>query len=542
MLKLTSYILTIPLLLIFLQSGYAAITTSTERDNDSYYKQCEYNKTYIIKNSIKVSCLKNYHHYNSSAFKKYYSPTTAQSQVKIANFNLWHPGQRKSIFKDYALVAKIINRWDILSALELQAVVGPDLAHNTALLKFIATTPTKIKKLQNKLAITTAPKERANLLADIAKLTKELKQAPSLYRQPGYISILIELRKLDPSWALLLSSKGEAARERNVQELTGFFYRATKVRPQSNPFCRQYKTRNRGNPFGCTPDFDGKFLDIPYKNYFSRRPFMGSFSSGEFAFTLIASHFVFNSPRDPAIKQAILKDVFNATTIEELGKGVYPTNYARLAELKMTMQFLQRYQVQYNDNNLILTGDLNIKSDNPFAKKVINEAGQNNWELLIQKKTSTTYRRFNVSGAETYGLSSNYDHFVIQKNNHFCRNSQGHVNASSYNLMQDPLLKNAIDSKYKIRTEKKNAQNYYIVSSQGKLKGKKLWNSFKARWSARKTIKNGHIVIDTLKQQSTILNFKRRVLDSQLQDRTYYRYIHEVISDHLPIQMTCDNI
>ena len=33
--------------------------------------------------------------------------------------------------------------------------------------------------------------------------------------------------------------------------------------------------------------------------------------------------------------------------------------------------------------------------------------------------------------------------------------------------------------------------------------------------------------------------FQERVLDTQLEDKTYYSYFTEVLSDHMPIHMTC---
>jgi len=47
---------------------------------------------------------------------------------------------------------------------------------------------------------------------------------------PGYVKVLKELMKLDPSWALILAPI--EAGEGTHTELGGFFFRATKVQPK----------------------------------------------------------------------------------------------------------------------------------------------------------------------------------------------------------------------------------------------------------------------------------------------------------------------
>jgi hypothetical protein len=254
---------------------------------------------------------------------------------------------------------------------------------------------------------------------------------------------------------------------------------------------------------------------------------------------MIASHFVFNSPRNQELKKRILRNVFNVDKVEEMGRGANPRNYARLAELKMITQFLIQYKKDFPTNTPIFAGDFNLTPDNIFVQKIIREDGQDSLELLVKEKTSTTLRRYNRTGEETGGLSNSYDHFLIFKNNFYCHDNSWQSDATSYSFSHDHFLKSLIEKKYKIRSEQKNELGYYIVTAENLAKGKKLWESFKKKWSSRQTIKNSQIVPDTAREQSTIINFKRRVLDSQLQDRTYYRFFNEIMSDHLPIFMSC---
>jgi hypothetical protein len=56
-----------------------------------------------------------------------------------------------------------------------------------------------------------------------------------------------------------------------------------------------------------------------------------------------------------------------------------------------------------------------------------------------------------------------------------------------------------------------------------------------------KTIKYNQIVPDISKLDDKIQNFKDRVFKTQLEDATYYRHATELVSDHLPIWIECQN-
>lgn len=471
---------------------------------EKHHSECLRNKQLVIKDQYAVDCSTNFHHYNATAYKSFYDKKKAKKHdVKVANFNLWHPGQRKSIYKDYRIVAQIINQWDVVSALELQAVIAHDEEINQ----------------------------------DVIQALSEGQDVAQLYREPGYLKILDELRKLDPSWALLLTPVAEAFQESSVHELTGFYYRAKQVRPFINRYCKEFMAQPERYSFACLPNFDGKFLDRPLSQIFSRRPFIANFESGNFDFTLVASHIVYNSPRDTETKQMILQNAFGVSSIKDLPVRVSKSKYARFAEVSATLEFINKLKQSYGEKDVIYAGDMNLEHDERLWPHLLNRGHH---ELLIKDKTTLTFRRYDRDGVDTNGVTSNYDHFIVNReNSQECMNQSRNFRASPFSFIQDKNISRKIERKYKIRLESKNEDGSYRMSTYRKLKAKALERSFARTFSSLKTVKDGEIVDDTYKREKTIEDFKRRVLDDQLNDKTYYRLYHEVVSDHLPVVLKC---
>jgi hypothetical protein len=167
----------------------------------SYRKQCLEVATYMRRN-LEIECHYNYHHFNSRVSSNY-SKYKAQKNkhVKIAEFNVLHPGMSKTRYKDYRLVAEIINQWDVVAVTELLPLISADLKHNQALVKFIEEAPSLLKKYEMQLEYEQAkprPKvsEVKSLQLAIKTLTKDMKEADGLYRKPGYLKILEALHQL----------------------------------------------------------------------------------------------------------------------------------------------------------------------------------------------------------------------------------------------------------------------------------------------------------------------------------------------------------
>lgn len=560
--------------LALILSIISTLSFSQEEENidvetrSSYRQECLEVSKYAVGNLMKVKCYYNYHHYNTGAVKSFYNrdEAIADGKVKIAEFNALHPGMSKTRYKDYKKVAQMINKWDVAALTELLPLLSGDLKHNQALVKFITKdAPTKISKLEASLAIqqakykttksarskTSAKTKIDQMKAQLTSLRADLKTAPKLYRDPGYLKILRELRKLKngKEWALILSPRGEAAKKTDVQELVGYYYRASKVKPKVNQYCKDIRTLGKGTPVACIPNMGKEMLGETKRDIFSRRPFMSEFISGKFSFILLASHVVYNSPKNPALMSNILQKSFGVHHYKELGKGATSDNYARFAEVKVTLEFMESLRTKFSQKDVILLGDLNLEAQNPFWAKVLPSMPGAN--LYITEKTSMSESRYNKKGEETNGVASNFDHFLFDPvHTDECVDKYGKVNTRVENFFEG-VTGRYIKKLYKVRKERKYRGKYSKNNKKYKYLVTKFVTPYKKEEKVfltigTKKLKVGSklvnvkgLIKDTVKTNKYISSFYDRVLDSQLLDKTYYTYFKQLLSDHLPIVMDC---
>lgn len=534
---------------------------------ESLAQECLYNKQFL-KPNYHIQCELNYHHYNSAATDKYYSKAKAlaKGNVKIAEFNALHPGMSKTLFKDYKKVAQLINRYDVVGVTELIPLVANDFDNNLAVVDFVKSAPDEIKADQaelktlnqeqsEKYSVVRARKIKL-LKLKIAQMKADLKQAAQLYRAPGYVRILEELQKLKngKEWALILSPRGEAASTSPTEELVGYYYRSSVVKPKSNDYCQGVRKFGKASPLACIINMGTRFFDEDKSHVFSRRPFLAEFISGRFTFMLITSHVIFDSPKNEDLMENIVESAFGVSSYEELGIGVQKSNYARFAEIKVTLDFINNYLKDHPKKDVIFMGDFNLEADNKFWPEVLNS-----WpgaELYITEKTSTNQARYDGAGNPTNAVTSNYDHFVFDpKNTSECLNSKGELKGGAFDF-QKGRFASYIDRIYKVRTEDKiNDQEYEVDSN----KYKKVYNKFVQPYLEKNstqmqtiasithkiedkyTLSSKGIVPSEREMEFYGENFVKRVMDSQLSDGTYYYFYEQVISDHLPIFVECSN-
>lgn len=534
-----------------LATGHGLIDIETRK---SYRQECLEVAKYAVGDMMDVKCYYNYHHYNANAYRSYYNRDAAikGEKIKIAEFNILHAGMSKTRYKDYKKVAQMINRWDVVGVTELLPLISDDLRHNQALVKFITKdAPEKIEKLKGQLVSQRSDTKIKQIKDQIESLEQDLKRAPSLYRDPGYLKVLKELRKLDngKEWALLLSPRGEGAKKTDVQELTGYFYRSSKVKPKVNQYCKEIRTKGKGTPVACIPNMGPLMLGQSKKDIFSRRPFMAEFMAGKFSFTLLISHVVYNSPRDKKEMANILRKSFKINDYSELGTGATIENYARFAEVKVILEFMQALRERFSQKDIILLGDLNLDSENPFWQEVLPTMPGVN--IFNKEKTSLSEARYNKDGSETNGLANDFDHFLFDpQSTDECTNQYGQVETKVESFFEG-ITGRYLKKLYKVRHEKKyrgqytkNAKKYnslvkrFITPYQ---KREKTFDTIgtKIIRSQGKDIRIKGIITDEKKVAKYIGGFYDRVLDSQFYDKTYYTYFKQLISDHMPISMEC---
>lgn len=535
----------------------------------SYRKECLEVTKYATTDMMKVQCYYNYHHYNSNAYKKYYNRNAAikDGKLKIAEFNVLHAGMSKTRYKDYKKVAQLINRWDVVGVTELLPLISDDLKHNQALVQFIEVdAPKEIKKLeselskqQSKLQTTKNIRLKNNtkakvtqIQAQIESIKDDLNKAPALYRDPGYLKILKELRGLQDGeeWALILAPRGQAAKETDVQELVGYFYRSSKVKPKVNSYCKEIRTKGKGTPVACIPNMGKEMLGESKKDIYSRIPFMSEFISGKFSFTLLTSHVVYNSPKESHLMANILTKSFGVYHYKDLGPGANAANYARFAEVKVTLEFMNALRKQFSQKDVILLGDLNLNSGNQFWDQVL--PAMPGVKIFQKSKTSLSESRYSKDGHETNGLANDFDHFLFDpKNTDECVDHYGVVNTKVENFYEGVTGK-FIRQLYKVRNERKYRGKY----SKNKRKYNSLVKKFVTPYKngrkefqtigiknirvSGKLIRLKGIIKDVKKTNKYVESFDQRILDSQFYDKTYYTYFKQLISDHMPISMECE--
>jgi len=550
------------LLLLLSLSAHAQSMLEPKSPEDDQAKINEYNQAcqildqLVVRKSFKVECYSNYNFFGPSGK----GAVRTTGDIKIAEYNLLHPGTSKALFKDYNLVAKIMNQYDIVSGLELLGTVGHDEASNKSVLDFLRSSPKLLADLQA-LKTKTSSQEKIKEIDDkIEKLKKDTEKAYSLYRVPGYFKVLMALKKLDPSWSLILSPRGDSALQGSVEEMVGYFFRATAVSPAINPHCSEIKDEDGGLPVACIINLSEKYLDKDYTRYFARRPFMVSFKKGSTKFSLLSNHVVFTFSGDEEAAKRMMRDVFNVETPAELGGGINMSNFARFAEVKIALKFMDKFRKKYSDQKIMYLADTNLPFSNMYWPEILKSFS--GASLLVDQPTTVSPQRFSSDGKETNGVANAYDHFVLDKNV-FSSCSNGEV----YNYYNSAIDKD-VQRIYGMRaTDAFNpglrvkgflpvdeggqggdvppedqplpTKLDYPLSSTAQNKMTKMVNSYVESLKTNLTVKKNEVVFDDFAVTERTEGYQRRVFLNQLTNAFYYRFYQEILSDHFPVSITC---
>lgn len=553
-------------LLIILTFTYSALSFSyfEIKDLESFKEECQNNIKFTAAN-YDIDCGSNFHHYNSKAKTR---SSNRRQTIKISHFNALHPGMSKTRFKDYQLVATMLSQFDIIAVTELIPSMSRSLHTNLRVAEFAQTIPKEIRDREasiKKLEIEQSYRHSVVRNRDIhlekmivSNLKKDLKRLSSVYKVPGYLKILNELRSLNDgnNWALILSASPEGRESNETKELVGYYYRANLVSPKSNQYCAKRGLTNNGRAFACHPLFDKKDLGQNKSFILSRRPFMASFKSGNFETTLLASHSIFDSPSlGDDWMEKILMAAFGEKSSENLPTGINRSNYARFSELKTTLEFIEK-QLTKSRDDVVLLGDFNLESKNQFMNEVVSTWSGS--QIFIDQKTSVRDYRYDTSQRQrvpTYGVSSNYDHiFLNPRKTRECMSSSNSLNGGVFNFLTLPASSDFIGKKYKVRIEDNDDNGSYRID---KSKYNRLVREFvePLRQMTKPILTIGRkkftynrdhsrtalaIVPDMIETREQYTHFISRVLESQKVDESYYYFYEQVISDHLPIYMTCE--
>ena len=538
---------------------FPVLSFASAEDFLTLQQECKNNQKFVDLD-YQIECGKHFHHYNTNGRVK----RNSKDSLRISHFNALHPGNGKTRFKDYKLVARMLSLFDIIAVTELIPAMANEMRINNSVQAFAKAVPKgikkseselrKLQKLQKKKFSIVREREIALTKLIIKSYKSDLKRLKEVYRLPGYLKILKELREIsaDDNWSLILSSIPEGSASNPTKELTGFFYKASLVEPIDNPYCSRRNLSNGRDSYACHPLFDRSDLGSNKRDVFSRRPFMGSFKAGNFETTLIATHSLFDSPGDEETKENILKKAFGERSLDNFSTGINNSNYARFAELNVILELIEE-EIEPNDqNDIILLGDFNLESSNQFMQKTLRTWSQA--EIFIDQATSTTDKRYDINGEETYGLASNYDHFIFNPyETSECMSSSNEINGGVFNFL-NLKSRDFIADKYEVRTNRKDRDGFYTMNRTKynrvqSLIIKPLQNeeeNFLKIGKKTFTFENKHtqtalgIIRDEDEAENHNEKFYERVIRTQLSESTYYNYYKQVISDHLPIYMSCD--
>lgn len=553
----------LPFIFAILSSPVLSKTVEEDRQYIEKLKlECENNKKFLVQDDYSVECLNTHQHYNSKSTRRYSEArAVSQGKVRIGGYNLWHPGSQNSIHKDYKLVAKIINEFDVTSVIELLPLVNIDYKNNRSVIEYIKEGPSRIRAFKNELRSATRngrTSQIKKLKLDIKRIESGLLKAPSLYRAPGYLKLLTELRKLDSTWSLILSPRGDSAKVVNVKELTGFLYRGKVVKPITNDHCLETYKKEKGKKIACFPNLRKSFMGRETSHVFSRRPLLASFKSGKFDFSLLASHVVFGSPNPnekPEDMKKILMPSFGVETYLGLGTGLDSQNYARFAETKIILELIEKLKKSYKEKDILYVGDMNIESKNKFWADLLRD--HSSPELLVDEQTSLSLSLYNSQGERTEAMASNYDHFILPKGQFSnCQKTNGEYKTTRKTYASG-FVKDYIYENYIVRS-KRLKNNYfpleenfldasaeivndYTMTREGQKQMKLMVNNLKDKLSKVYTVKRNEIVKDDSKIEVKLSYFRERVFISQLRNQTFYRVFKEILSDHYPISLDCSN-
>lgn len=449
-----------------------------------------------------IECNDLYHHYNAHAWKEFQSP---DSEIKIGSYNIWNLGSNQTRFKDLELNAKMLNQWDIIAVSEL-----------------VRTTSTKRK---TNLAI--------RMQYDSGELTQE--EASFNYHRPGYIDLLLKLQEVskDPSWALIIAPYAQS----KSQEMVGFYYRASKVKPKKTPYCQSVKQwiENHGGVgtndlYGCSPE-----LDSQRESMISRKPFIASFYSNNFDFTYLGAHLIFNSPNPETLEEMSQKIL--ATGEEEVDTyfSTLSSQYkARFTELKIILEVMKEISDSSSEKDIILGADFNLEN------KLFHRGKFDPWsEVLKAYPGAMVYNDLETSVSvklSQKGLSNNYDHFVFNPSSASeCLKNNSAPNLTVFYFHKDDSYK-PLDS----NDPSWDDFTPYLIDSDQEEKIALYLQNLKMKIEQERYIQRNELAPLEEEEISAILEMARRNLfKTQLREATHFEVFKQLYSDHYPIYMNC---
>ncbi len=442
-----------------------------------------YNRSY----QINATCTENYvHFFPTETLKNKKNEKRSPKELKVGSFNLFHLGDNQAPMKSYAIVASIINQWDLVGGQEMMPLASDIANENRKLGDAIQATPSL-----------SFPFEDWSVLA------------------PGYLRVLRELQKLDTSWALILQPTSEG--EGGAGEMAGFYYRSTVVQLKEWDYCSfekafDTKSGTQAGNLACLTQASEAVAKLT-----SRLAFAAFFKSENFDFIALTTHNRFRRSLDPKDLETQKKLICNNHSQPSQCK-IPLDHVGRYYEIQAVAEQIGKMKEDAKDADVIFMGDFNIELD-PITVE--------NWKASLraapllrpfQKEPTTVGIKFSK-------MVNSYDHFILDTKwtsecNAEAAKSYDFVKAAARNTSTaDKLIKRhmSVSAQTAVAAEKKKETEKFI----------KVQNS-----------SSGPIVRVLNEKEKDEINasYDAALIRMKVND---YAVVLELISDHIPIEMIC---
>lgn len=434
---------------------------------------------------LNSECTLNYVHFFPATPPEPAAPT---NELHIGSYNMFHLGDNQSAAKNLTVMANLANRWDIIAAQEFMPIPSEWSSNNKNIYQLMVVRRDHVK----------FPYEDWTVV------------------KPGYLALLQELRKIDPSWALILQS--QPAGEGSTGEMAGFYYRSSFVHLKEWNYCppersQDLKSHGPVRNLGC-------LVQIPKgkQRLISRTAFAAYFQAGDFDFVGLTAHIRFRAPGKEEIKKqqaelcASAPNGWNCKfSADEIG---------RFYEVKAVADQIAQIQHGAKDADVIYMGDFNLE---------LKDGNQARWRsaLANAKGFQPFQSELTTLSVLGRGLASNYDHFIF---NPSVTTACDLESIRAVSLLPQPTAPDRVDI-FRPEVMKSLTPDGVEVMKQQYLANYDRLVRF------QKSKDGGDIRGLNEKEKTKYSDSTRRAITRMKANEV--GGMMELLSDHLPIEMTC---
>lgn len=435
-----------------------------------------------------ADCTMNYVHFYPDNIDMHSADSTT-GDLKIGSYNLFHMGDNQAPLKNFGLIAEVMNQWDIVGIQEIMPLPSEWADANQGIVNLLAS---KGKDVTFPIG------EKWN------------------FAMPGYLHLLNELQKRDPSWAVILQPTPQG--EGSTGEMAGFFYRSKRVGLKEWGYCPADQsvdigTQKKVGNYGC-------LLQVPkeQRRLMSRVAFTAYFYAGNFDFVGVTTHVRF---RKADTDQELKEQASDLCSFHANPDKCTPSkdDVGRFYEVAATANQFKSIREISHDKDIIFTGDFNLGFD---------DGNKDLWEAALKPApgfavTQTALTTLSIKAAK---LASNYDHFIFdpQATSECDPSSIKPYDLTGADKSTDPIMKHVA------KFFDPNMQKLLLQDSQNYI-------ATLTKYQSGQGNAVGNLRPLTDKEKSALMKSDTDAADRMKLNK--YGALMELLSDHIPISMRC---